>query len=122
MMLFGKKKAQKKETVCACQSADPGERCGKTTAACCPEAEREICCVKVLGMGCRSCREQYENAKEAVRRMGMSVEVAYITEPEKVMAYGVMSMPALVVNERVVSTGKVLRPDETEKLLRAFFS
>lgn len=49
--------------------------------------------------------------------MGLSVEVEYITDMEKVMAYGVMSMPALVVNEQVVSMGKVLKAADVEKLL-----
>ena len=50
--------------------------------------------------------------------MGLSVEVEYITDMQKVMEYGVMSLPALVVNEKVVSTGKVLKAADVEKLLR----
>ena len=76
-----------------------------------------ICCLKVLGAGCKSCHEQYENAKTAVKAMGLSVEVEYITDMEKVMTYGVMSMPAIVVNEKVVSMGKVLKAADVEKLL-----
>lgn len=49
--------------------------------------------------------------------MGLSVEVEYITDMEKVMEYGVMSMPAIVVNEKVVVMGKVLKPTEVKKLL-----
>ena len=45
------------------------------------------------------------------------MEVEYITDMEKVMSYGVMSMPALVVNEKVVSAGRVLKASEIEKLL-----
>lgn len=86
---------------------------------CCGKAAEEICCVKVLGAGCKSCREQYEYAKAAVQAMGLSVEVEYVTDMEKVMAYGVMRMPALVVNERVVSMGKVLKSAEVEKLLHS---
>ncbi len=48
----------------------------------------------------------------------MSVEVEYITDMKKVMEYGVMSMPAIVVNEKVVSMGKVLKTAEVEKLLK----
>ena len=50
--------------------------------------------------------------------MGLPLEVEYITDMQKVMTYGVMSMPAIVVNEKVVSMGKVLKPSEVEKLLR----
>ena len=85
---------------------------------CCPEAaEGKICCVKVLGAGCASCHEQYEQAKQAVKAMGLPVEVEYITDMPKVMEYGVMSMPAIVVNEKVVSMGKVLKAADVEKLL-----
>ena len=49
--------------------------------------------------------------------MGLSVEVEYITDMQKVMEYSVMSMPALVVNEKVIATGKVLKPKDIVMLL-----
>ncbi|MGN0493552.1 MAG: thioredoxin family protein [Acutalibacteraceae bacterium] len=88
--------------------------------ACCGEAVKGICCIKVLGAGCKSCHEQYENAKEAVKAMGLSVEVEYITDMQRVMEYGVMSMPAIVVNEKVVSMGRVLKTADVEKLLKKY--
>ena len=51
------------------------------------------------------------------RALGLNVEVEYITDMEKVMEYGVMSMPAIVVNDKVVSMGKVLKAADVEKLL-----
>lgn len=74
--------------------------------------------IKVLGAGCASCHAQFENAKKAVEKMGISVEVEYVTDLQKIMEYGVMSMPALVVNEKVVSMGKVLKPADVEKILQ----
>ena len=50
--------------------------------------------------------------------MGLSVEVEYVTDMEKVMNYGVMTMPAIVINEKVVSAGKVLKTADVEKLLK----
>lgn len=76
--------------------------------------------VKVLGAGCKSCHEFYENTKEAVKNAGLSVEVEYITDMEKIMGYGIMSMPGLVVNEQIASVGKVLKTAEVEKLLQKF--
>ena len=70
-----------------------------------------------MGSGCKSCHALLEAAKEAVKNMGLDVEMEYITDMEKIMDYGVMSMPALVVNEKVVSMGKVLKADDIEKLL-----
>jgi len=114
MALFGKKKDEvKKEPACACNGAVETYE----AEGCCGGIENTVTSIKVLGAGCKSCHEQYENAKKAVADLGLSVEVEYITEMEKVTAYGVMSMPALVVNEKVVSMGKVLKPAEVIKLL-----
>lgn len=81
------------------------------------EAKGGIWRVRVLGTGCASCQALYENTKKAVQQMGLTVEAEYVTDLQKVMEYGVMSMPALVVNEKVVAMGKVLKPAEVEKLL-----
>ena len=123
---FGKKKEEEKKS-CCCGSTEPKAEesaccCAasktKATSCCCGAPVEGICCVKILGAGCKSCHEQYENAKAAVQALGLNVEVEYITDMEKVMEYGVMSMPAIVVNEQVVSMGKVLKPADVEKLLR----
>ena len=87
---------------------------------CCGGALKVICCVKVLGSGCKNCHALYEAAVQAVRNRGLSVEVEYVTDMEKVMEYGVMSMPALVVNERIVSMGRVLTVTQIEKLLEKY--
>ena len=71
----------------------------------------------MLGAGCKSCHDQYENVKKAIEELGLGIEVEYITDMEKVMAYGVMSMPALVVNEKVVAMGKVLKAADVVALL-----
>ena len=115
---FGKKKEEeKKAPACACNCGCPESDVEKIKNDCCSAAKDGLCCIKVLGAGCKSCREQYENTKQAVKAMGLPVEVEYITDMQKVMEYGVMSMPALVVNEKVVSMGKVLKAAEIEKLL-----
>jgi small redox-active disulfide protein 2 len=118
---FGKKKEEEKKAfACVCSSGCPANEVSEITNDCCAEAKDGICCIKVLGAGCKSCHEQYENVKDAVKSMGLSVEVEYITDMQKVMEYGVMSMPAIVVNEKVVSMGKVLKSSDIEKLLRKF--
>lgn len=116
---FGKKKEEKYVPACACNG-----NCDVVDAEvteivnnCCGEAVNGICCIKVLGSGCKSCHALLEASKEAVKNMGLTIEVEYVTDMEKIMEYGVMSMPALVVNENVVSVGKVLKAAEVEKLL-----
>ena len=121
---FGKKKEEKKS--CCCGSEVKAEQtagccCGseaKEENTCCGAPVDGICCIKVLGAGCKTCHEQYENAKAAVAALGLSMEVEYITDMEKVMEYGVISMPAIVVNDQVVSMGKLLKAADVEKLLR----
>lgn len=49
--------------------------------------------------------------------MGLHIEVEYVTDMQKIMEYGVMSMPSLVVNEQVVSAGKVLKAADVKRIL-----
>ena len=116
---FGKKKEEEKKTSApACSCGCPTGEAEEITNDCCSETRDGICCIKVLGAGCKSCHQQYENAKQAVKDMGLDLEVEYITDMQKVMEYGVMSMPALVVNEKVVAMGKVLKAVDVVDLLR----
>ena len=73
--------------------------------------------IKVLGGGCRSCEALLKAAKEAVAAKGIDAEFEYITDMEKIMGYGIMSMPALMIDDKLVSAGKVLKSKEVEKLL-----
>ena len=119
MALFGigKKKEEEIKAPPCCNGDRTASEAAEAGNVCCGEAIDGICCIKVLGAGCKSCHTQYENAKAAVKTMGLSVEVEYVTDMEKVMAYGVMSMPAIVVNEKVVSMGKVLKVADVMALL-----
>ena len=82
----------------------------------------DVTSIKVLGLGFKTCHKQYENAQAAVQALGLPIDVEYITDMEKVMSYGAMSMPAIVVNEKVVSMGRLLKPADVEKLLRKLIS
>ena len=114
MALFGKKKEEKKEeTSCYCCGGE--QTISKTAYTCCGEPVDGICCIKVLGSGCKACHQLYGNAVKAVEGMGIDVE--YITDLQKIMEYGAMSMPALVVNEKLVSSGKTLDPAEILKII-----
>ena len=127
MTLFGFGKKKEKEInapVCTCngncsvsETVEP-----ENLNNCCQDIQGRICCIKVLGSGCASCHALYENTQSAVKAMGISVQVEYITDLKKVMEYGVMSVPALVVNNKVVSTGKVLKTENVQKLLQKIVS
>ena len=109
--------SSEKEDSCCCENS---EHETKTDSCCCGEEVEGICCVRVLGAGCKSCHELYENAKKAVKNLGLSIDVDYITDMEKVIEFGAMSMPALVINDKVVSMGKVLKAEAVEKLINDF--
>ena len=67
MALFNlgkKKEEEKKAPACACSCGCSASEAEENTNDCCPEAKDGICCIKVLGAGCKSCHEQYENAKK----------------------------------------------------------
>lgn len=114
MKLFGKKEDKGNILVseCACKGPVKDEK----TFGGCSCGSSDITSVKVLGSGCKSCHEQYENAVNAVNEAGLSVEVEYINDMEIIMGYGVMSMPAIVINEKVVSMGKILKTSDLVKL------
>lgn len=114
---FGKKKEEKVEAPSCCCNGNIQTFEASENTCCCGES-CGITSIKVLGAGCKSCHEQYENVKSAMSAMKLLVEVEYITDMQKVMAYGAMSMPAIVVNEKIVSMGKVLKATDVEKLLR----
>ena len=115
MGLFGKKKEETKTCCCSCGTAKEQTA---TTNTCCGEKVGGICCIKVLGAGCKSCHQQLEYVKEAVKNLGLNIEVEYVTDMAKIMEYGVMSMPAIVINEKVVSMGKVIKTSDVEALLQ----
>lgn len=118
MSLFGKKNEEKKAAGCCCGCGQRKTEQPVEVKTCCGEKQGAICCIKVLGSGCKNCHTLYENAQKAAQAVGLGIKVEYVTDLQKVIAYGVMSMPALVVNEQVVSMGKVLKPEEIENIFR----
>ena len=73
--------------------------------------------IKILGSGCKNCVTLTENTKEALTRLSMNAEIVKVTDFADIAAYGVMSTPALVIDEKVVSFGKVLKTADIVKIL-----
>lgn len=73
--------------------------------------------IKVLGTGCKNCAAFYENVKKAIEGTGKDIQLEKVYDMEKIVGYGVMSIPALVIDEKVVSYGKVLSPAEVSKII-----
>ena len=73
--------------------------------------------IKILGTGCPNCVTLEKNAKTALKALGIDARLKKVTDIVKIMEYGVMSTPAIVVDEEVKAYGKVCTVDEIKKLL-----
>ncbi|MEK7882297.1 thioredoxin family protein [Methyloversatilis sp. NSM2] len=73
--------------------------------------------IKVLGSGCRKCIELADNTRKALAARGQQADIVKVTDFVDIAAYGVMSTPALVIDEKLVSAGKVLSEQEIGELL-----
>ena len=74
--------------------------------------------IKVLGSGCSKCEALLAVTKEAVQHLGIDAEIEYVTDFAQIARYGVMRTPALVVDEKVVSAGRVLKASQIESFLK----
>ncbi len=107
---FGKKKEE--NSSCCCGSCD---------AESMARAENEKtggASVKVLGSGCAKCNQLEAAAKAALEQLGLNTSIDHVTDFSQIAAYGVMTTPALVVDGKVVSYGKVLKTEEVVKILQ----
>jgi small redox-active disulfide protein 2 len=73
--------------------------------------------IEILGTGCPKCKILEENAKKALEESGKKADVIKVTEIDRIIDYGVMSTPAIVIDGVVKSYGKVLSPEEIKKWL-----
>lgn len=74
--------------------------------------------VKVLGTGCKNCKNLEANAKEAIKELGLDAVVEKVEDMKGIMAYGVMRTPALVVDEKVKVMGRVPKVEEIKEILQ----
>lgn len=68
--------------------------------------------IEVLGTGCARCKTLYENVQKAVAESGKQGEVVKVEDIPSIMKYGVMSTPALVIDGRVIFSGKLASVSE----------
>ena len=103
----------------------------------CPESEvkkKQSCCdidsntisnhdlskgapIKILGSGCKKCNDLEKNVVLALNELNKDIEIDHITDFSEIASYGVMSTPALVLNGKVLSYGKVLSVKEAKEIL-----
>ena len=72
----------------------------------------------MLGSGCAKCNALEQATREALVELGMDTAIDHVTDFAQIAAYGVMTTPALVVDGKVVSYGKVLKKDEAKVLIQ----
>lgn len=106
MPLFGKKPT-KDASCCRGGNCDPVDM-----------TKAEGASVKVLGSGCAKCNQLEAATRAALGQLGMDTAIEHVTDYAQIASYGVMSTPALVVDGKVVSFGKVLKPEEVAAILR----
>ena len=75
--------------------------------------------IKVLGPGCRSCLILERVTSEAVEALGIKATVEKVEDFQSIARYGVMSTPALVIDERVIFAGRVPNPRQIQKIITA---
>lgn len=73
--------------------------------------------IKILGSGCKNCENLKSNTETALRESGITAEVVKVENMKDIVSYGVLQTPALVIDEKVVSCGKVLKSKDIIKLL-----
>jgi len=75
--------------------------------------------IEILGIGCSKCKTLEEATEQAVAQSGLFAQIEKVEDIQKIMEYGVMSTPALVIDGKVISTGKVLNVNEIVEIIRA---
>ncbi|MDD3306680.1 MAG: thioredoxin family protein [Acetobacterium sp.] len=75
--------------------------------------------VKVLGSGCKNCKKLEANTREALKELGIEATIEKVESMEEIMSYGIMSTPALVVDEQVKFSGKTPSVKELKKYLQS---
>lgn len=111
MGLFSRNKKEGK-TSCCCGGSCTPEAMAKA------EAGKTASGVKVLGSGCAKCNALEQAARDALAELGMDTAIDHVTDFTQIAAYGVMTTPALVVDGKVVSYGKVLNKEEAKALIQ----
>ena len=73
--------------------------------------------IKILGSGCANCRKLEAVAREATTTAGLQADFEKITDMNAIMAYEILSTPALVINDKVVASGRIPTKAEVQQWL-----
>ena len=73
--------------------------------------------IEILGTGCPKCKKLYENVQAAVKELGIQADIVKVEDIAKITDYNVLTIPALVVDGEVKSTGRILGTEEIKQLI-----
>ena len=73
--------------------------------------------IKILGTGCPKCKKLNESTQLALQELGISVKIEKVTDINKIIDYGVMMTPALVIDNQIKSVGKIPTVEEIKKMI-----
>ncbi|MBN1406095.1 MAG: TM0996/MTH895 family glutaredoxin-like protein [Candidatus Omnitrophica bacterium] len=71
--------------------------------------------IEILGMGCIKCKRLYENAQAAVKELNAQAEIVKVEDIHKIMDYGIMTTPAIVIDGKVKAAGRIPASEEIKK-------
>ena len=74
--------------------------------------------IKILGTGCPKCKQLESNAKKAVEELKIKVDIEKVTDVGEIVDYGVMSTPAIVIDDKVKASGRIPTTEEIKKWLK----
>lgn len=74
--------------------------------------------IKILGTGCAKCKKIEENVRQAISQLSGDFSIEKVTDMNQIIDYGVMMIPALVIDEKVKSVGKVLSVNDIKKIIK----
>ena len=73
--------------------------------------------IKILGSGCVNCRNLESLTRKALADLDLDVEIEKVTDPADIASWGVMSTPALVIDDDVVLAGRIPKPDDLKRMI-----
>jgi len=73
--------------------------------------------IAILGMGCATCNKLEDTVRQAVKETGIDAQVEHVTDIKQIMAYGVMTTPALAIDGKVVAAGKLPALADIKKMI-----
>lgn len=74
--------------------------------------------IKIVGPGCKNCQKLKENVETAVSELGMTPTITKVEEMSEIVKTGVMKTPGLIIDDKLVVSGRVAKPKEIKQLLQ----